>query len=311
MLFLVLLWWSLIMIHNVFLRLNELTNLRQWQDRHQLLWSNAELIRDYLYSLKIDGSNNSFIKAYVDDALARFFHSIDMLSGFTLGKVLEIGANPYLFTVLIKQLYDCELILTNFFNISVYDEAVGNGQQIVRSDKFNEKYIFDYYNLNVELSTYPFLPETFDTILFCEILEHIIVDPIQSFKKLYQILKPGGIILLTTPNAVRLINFAHMLAGKNFFDRYHPQNGIYGRHNREFTLTEVSNFLKQEGFIIEKATTLDRYNYDLLSMYVDSYEEQTKLPWTGTQLRNILTQIKAETENRGDNLYVIARKPLE
>ena len=112
--------------------------------------------------------------------------------------------------------------------------------------------------------------------------------------------------MLTTPNAVRLINFAHMLAGKNFFDRYHPQNGIYGRHNREFTLSEVTRLLESNGFEIKISKTLDRYNYDAIDMFVDSYDEQTKLPYTGAQLRDMLASLNAETQNRGDNIYVVA-----
>jgi len=266
-------------------------------------------VRDYLYSFEIIGSDSSFIKAYVDDALPRFLHTIDMLAGHTPKRALEIGGNPYLISILLKNLYDINLTVTNFFNQSVYDKDITKGCQVIKSEKFMENYSFEYYGLNVELSEYPFDNETFDTVFFCEVLEHIVVDPLQCFKKLYRVLKPGGIMVLTTPNAVRLINFAHMLAGKNFFDRYHPNNGIYGRHNREFTLTEVTHFLKAEGFEIEKAVTLDRYNYDISPMIVDSYEEQTKLPWTGSQLREALASAGGDANNRSDNLYVVARRP--
>lgn len=245
----------------MFAHLKEVAKLGGWVERHERLWMNADAIRRYLYSFEIVGSDSSFIKAYVDDALARFFHTIDLLEGKTTGKVLEIGGNPYLFTILLRQLCDFEITSTNFFNLSVYDAEVSAGQQKIRSKPFGEEYTFDYLHLNVELANYPFQDETFDTILFCEVLEHIVVDPLNCFKKLYRALRPGGQLVLTTPNAVRLINFAHMLAGKNFFDRYHPQNGIYGRHNREFTLTEVTRILESEGFVIKTAKTLDRYNY--------------------------------------------------
>lgn len=291
-----------------FARLKEVAKLGAWEERHSRLWMSADMIRRYLYSFEIVGSDSSFIKAYVDDALARFFNTIDLLEGKTSGKVLEIGGNPYLFTLLLKNLCDFDITPTNFFSLSVYDTEVGKGQQKVRSVPFGEEYTFDYLTLNAELSEYPFKDETFDTILFCEVLEHIVVDPLRCFSKLRRVLRPGGQLVLTTPNAVRLINFAHMLAGKNFFDRYHPQNGIYGRHNREFTLSEVTRILESEGFEIKVAKTLDRYNYDAVEMFVDSYDEQTKLPWSGTALRNMLAQLNAETQHRGDNIYVVAVK---
>ena len=99
-----------------------------------------------------------------------------------------------------------------------------------------------------------------------------------------------------------------MLVGKNFFDRYYPQNGIYGRHNQEFTLSEVTRLLEAEGFEIKIAKTLDRYNYDEVEMFVDSYDEQTKLPWTGSQLIKMLKSLGAETQHRGDNIYVVAER---
>lgn len=194
--------------------------------------------------------------------------------------MLEIGGNPYLFSVLLKRLYDFDLTTTNFFSLSVYDSKVESGQQIISSEKFGEEYTFDYQTLNVELSTYPYEEGSFDIVFFCEVLEHIVVDPLAIFEKLYRIIAPGGLLILTTPNAVRLINIAHMVAGKNFFDRYHTQNGIYGRHNREFSLSEVTSLLQDNGFTIEVGKTADRYNCDELSMFVDSYDKCEKLPWT-------------------------------
>lgn len=293
----------------IFARIRAAARLGLWEDCHTLLWRSGENIRRYLYSFAIVGSDNSFIKPYVDDALARFLHTIDLLAGKTVGKVLEIGANPYLMTVLLRRITDFDMSLINFFSLSVYDKEVGMARQTIRSEIFGEEYDFDYRTLNIELSDYPFEDNEFDKILFCEVLEHIVVDPLKVFGKLRRILKPGGELILTTPNAVRLINFAHMLAGKNFFDKYHTQNGIYGRHNREFSLSEVTRLLKSEGFGIKTAKTMDRYDYDRCEMFVDSYDEQTKLPWTGSQLRKILASVRnASTDDRGDNIYVVAER---
>lgn len=290
--------------------LRALTAAGRWAERHALLWSSAEAIRGYLHSFRLEGAPSDFVPAYVNDALARFFHTIDLLAADPRQRVLEIGANPYLFTLLLRRLYDFDLTLTNFFSKSVYETATSRGGQTIASEAFGEKHEFGYTTLNVELSDYPWADGTFDTVLFCEVLEHIVVDPFQCFPKLLRVLKPGGRLVITTPNAVRLINVAHMLAGSNFFDRYHPQNGIYGRHNREYTLAELRLLLPRFGFEVEVAKTLDRYNYDHTPMHVDSYEESTRLPWTPAQLRAALEAAGASTADRGDNLYVVARKPV-
>jgi len=294
-------------IRTIFARIKEAGALGRRNESRALLWGNGESIRRYLYSFAIVGSNDSFLKPYVDDALARFFNTIDLFAE-SEGKILEIGANPYLFTILLKNITSFDLTLTNFFSPNVYEDKVRSEKQRVQSSIYGEQYDFDYLTLNIELSQYPFKDDEFNKVIFCEVMEHLVIDPLKVFGKLRRILKRRGELVLTTPNAVRLINVAHMLAGKNFFDRYHPENGIYGRHNREFTLTELTSALESEGFEIKEGKTLDRYNYDQVRMFVDSYDKTEVLPWSGTKLIELLKTIGASTDDRGDNIYIVAVK---
>jgi SAM-dependent methyltransferase len=294
-------------IRAIFRQIKQARILGRREESHVLLWTNGEKLRRYLYSFEIVGSDNSFIKSYVDDALARFFNTIDLLAESD-GKLLEIGANPYLFTILLKNITSFDLTLTNFFSPNVYENNVQSVRQQIRSSLYSEHFEFEYLTLNVELSQYPFQDGEFDKIIFCEVMEHLVIDPFRVFGKLRRILKRRGELVLTTPNAVRLINVAHMLAGKNFFDRYHPENGIYGRHNREFTLTELISVLEAEDFEIKEAKTLDRYNYDQVKMFVDSYEKTDILPWSGTRVIELLSAIGASIDDRGDNIYIVATK---
>jgi SAM-dependent methyltransferase len=39
-----------------------------------------------------------------------------------------------------------------------------------------------------------------DCVLFCEILEHLSFNPVALWREIYRVLKPGGRIVLTTPN---------------------------------------------------------------------------------------------------------------
>jgi 2-polyprenyl-3-methyl-5-hydroxy-6-metoxy-1,4-benzoquinol methylase len=45
--------------------------------------------------------------------------------------------------------------------------------------------------------------ERFDMVLFLEILEHITFNPIRFWRRIYDLLAPGGLIYLTTPNGTR------------------------------------------------------------------------------------------------------------
>lgn len=290
-------------------RIRDLTTKGDAGARHRELWREPEILRHYLYSFALEGAGNDFIPPYVNDALARFLLTLDRTPLAPGLKMLELGGNPYLFTILLKRFYDCELSLTNFFDHNIYAFAAGRGRQRISSRTFGEEYEFEYDLVNLELSDYPYADGTFDVVFFCEILEHLVIDPLRVFPKLLRIVKPGGRLILTTPNAVRLINFANMIAGSNFFDRYHPANGVYGRHNREFTVEEVENLMREAGFEIESAETADRYDYNTPCMLKDNYEKAAPLPYTKPQLIDMLKKIGADLRHRGDNIYVVARRP--
>ena len=78
----------------------------------------------------------------------------------------------------------------------------------------------------------------FDHILFCEVLEHLTNHPLRAVLQLKKVLKPDGMLVLTTPNAARLENVVAFIEGRNIYDPYSAY-GPYGRHNREYTRHEL------------------------------------------------------------------------
>src|SRR5204863_9220093 len=93
-------------------------------------------------------------------------------------------------------------------------------------------------------------------VLFCEVLEHLLEEPLRSLREIQRVLKHGGTLIVTTPNATRLENVARLLAGENMYDPYSAY-GPYGRHNREYTLNELRLLLTHAGFTIQRAFTAD------------------------------------------------------
>ncbi len=275
----------------------------------EALWRDWMALHHYLCSFRLDNAGPEVLHPYVDDALPRFLRTLERLPLRPGLHVLELGANPYLFTLLMKRLHRYELTLANFTGLNIYDTAAGSGAQRIWSEHYGEDHSFSYDSFNLELSEYPYPDESFDLVLFCEILEHLVVDPLPVFAKLRRVLKPGGLLLVTTPNAVRLQNIALILAGSNFFDRYHPQNGVYGRHNREFTLPELDTILHDAGFTIVSLTTADRYNYDITPILRDSYEPPGRILYTKSVVEAALRLVNAPLDDRGDNLYAVAQRP--
>ena len=50
----------------------------------------------------------------------------------------------------------------------------------------------------------------FDCALFLEIIEHV-ENPIKALKEIYRVLKPGGCLVLSTPNAASYLSFGRQL----------------------------------------------------------------------------------------------------
>ena len=93
-------------------------------------------------------------------------------------------------------------------------------------------------------------------VLFCEIIEHLLSDPVHTLTEIRRVLKSTGVMVLTTPNAARLENVCKMVAGVNIYDAYSGY-GPYGRHNREYTKHDLFLLLSANGFQIETLFTAD------------------------------------------------------
>jgi SAM-dependent methyltransferase len=101
----------------------------------------------------------------------------------------------------------------------------------------------------------------FDVVLFCEILDHLLVDPVAALREIHRVLRPGGTLVLTTPNVARLESVARLLAGANIYDPY-SGHGPYGRHNREYTMSELEQLLIAAGFVVDSAFSADVHPND-------------------------------------------------
>ncbi len=105
-------------------------------------------------------------------------------------------------------------------------------------------YILD---LNNPINSQNNIHGSFDIILLCEVLEHISRWPVDVLSELKNCLNSKGLILLTTPNLVRLSNRLRMLSGKRLFAHFERDDLTWG-HVREYTPEEVVFLLKKAGF---------------------------------------------------------------
>jgi hypothetical protein len=76
--------------------------------------------------------------------------------------------------------------------------------------------------------------------------------------EIHRVLRPGGHLLLTTENACRLKNLIFQLCHRNTADQFSGY-GVYGRHNREFTLPELRDLVAGCNYRIRDARLVNWY----------------------------------------------------
>lgn len=87
------------------------------------------------------------------------------------------------------------------------------------------------------------------TVTFFDCLEHLIVDPVWTILELNRVLKLGGRLVLSTPNAAACYRVFKILGGENpGSEIVIKPASIYQRHNREWTLDEVGKLVRGCGF---------------------------------------------------------------
>jgi len=133
----------------------------------------------------------------------------------------------------------------------------------------------------------PFQPSSFDIILFLEVIEHI-TDATPALAEIRRVLKPGGLLLIGTPQKTGLINvIPHFLTGlflfllktlvilrsrnnaffaelynrglrpphpKQRYDSFPPKSHLKAGHVRKYRRRELIKILRTQGFQFVKET---------------------------------------------------------
>jgi len=151
---------------------------------------------------------------------------------------------------------------------------------------------------DAEKDRYPYPDDHYATVVCGELIEHLFEDPMHLMGEINRILKPGGHLVLTTPNAAGLRAIAAILQGYHpgFFPAYiRPSESgeVDARHNREYTPREIRQLFEAAGF---EVTLLETGEF--------RDEPHPELGWVS----HLLKRYWLETELRGDGIYAVGRK---
>lgn len=153
---------------------------------------------------------------------------------------------------------------------------------------------------NAEVDTFPYPSHHFQTVLCCELLEHLQCDPMQMMREIHRVLQPDGVLILTTPNVASLRVVDRVLRGNHpaYYNRY-PRPFRRGElapdpgHFREYSPTEIAQLLSDSGFVVLRIET-------------GPYSEASfaEANW----VKDVLEHAKQSTVLREDCIYTVSKK---
>jgi glycosyltransferase involved in cell wall biosynthesis/SAM-dependent methyltransferase len=149
---------------------------------------------------------------------------------------------------------------------------------------------------NAEKDRFPYPDGHFATVLCCELLEHLADDPMAMMLEINRVLRPGGHLLITTPNIGSLRAIRAILTGYHpgFFPAYlKPIESDEARHAREYTPGEILRLYLDSGF-------------EMVHLETGPFRDQ---PHPEDQwIHHLLERYLCSTQYRGDGIYALGRK---
>lgn len=190
----------------------------------------------------------------------RYLDLLKLLSGQlknARARILDIGASPYHVMYCLKQL-----------GFDIY--GVDLDTNILKG--FQRKNGLKVIKHNIENGRYPFPDNEFDLVILTEIFEHLAVDPLRALKEVRRILKPNGLLILSTPNLYTLHKIIMFLFGRSFNNVLEELEKIektgYLGHIREYSSREIKMILNSCGFEIRKTYFKKYTNFFLVPFII-------------------------------------------
>lgn len=113
----------------------------------------------------------------------------------------------------------------------------------------------------------PFPDNYFDGVILSEILEHI-EDDVRGLKEVWRVLKPGGVVAITVPNANYPFWWDPINKTLETVFKTHIQHGllagIWANHVRLYTLPMLREAVRQAGFTIEAERAFTHYCFPFI-----------------------------------------------
>ncbi len=171
--------------------------------------------------------------------------------------MLEIGAGRGLFSLTAQKINPMIDIKWLCYNMEESSEKPVSGKYLDYPER-----LFETYFGVIEQPSYE-IREQFDIIVMTEVLEHFVVNPVKTMKKIRDMLKEDGCLFLSTPNWGHLPlldsykELPEWISIEDYADR---QVG----HAYQYSKSELEELMGESGLIIEKYARSDSNSHNLI-----------------------------------------------
>lgn len=188
--------------------------------------------------------NSSGFSQYRKDRLECLGHVLNEIP--SSGTLLEVGCEPFVIT---KELHKLK------YNVSGVD-------LFFEDKKLNVK------KCNIEIEALPFENCKFDIALLIVVLEYLGKDPIFALNEINRVLKPGGLLVIVTPNFFNINNIKSMIlkgVRPNFLELilygkkvkyFSVPKGMYTKNEMKFILSHCKFKVLGTKFLYNRDTML-------------------------------------------------------
>jgi glycosyltransferase involved in cell wall biosynthesis/SAM-dependent methyltransferase len=231
-------------------------------------------------------------QSYVDAHLTRLSKTLEIIPpGSAADRILEMGAYLQITPALRNRLGYGEVRACFFGPTDRIDH-----REVTSAE--GERFECDIEHFDAEKDVFPYADEYFATVLCCELIEHLVRDPMHMLAEINRILRPGGHLVLTTPNLASLRALSAILQGfhPGLFPQYiQPADDghVDPRHSREYTPIEVRWLLTGAGF-------------EVLRLETGPFREQPRPELTWVQ--RLLERYSLPADLRDEGIYAVGRK---
>ncbi|HMO60142.1 MAG TPA: class I SAM-dependent methyltransferase [Roseiflexaceae bacterium] len=169
--------------------------------------------------------------------------------------VLEIGATPGQFTA---------ILVRAGYHVDAVDLFPEQRAELWQRLGVNVRYC------NLDEQALPYDDASFDVVVFSEVIEHLNASPLGALREMARVLRPGGRLIISTPNQhylkSRMRTLADILLGRPFesFKEFQRSMRLVGpqryyNHSRLYTMAELCWLLEESGLQATQTRYVDAW----------------------------------------------------